>query len=263
MKSRKVSLGNQITQTVATAGPVTIAAMVEWAVGGGTGIATGAVTEVLSAVFIGRHLSKLEERRVDLVLQSAKKKLETYETLNYPTKAPGFFLDDEGYSSDEAEVFEAVLKAAVDDQEQRKAPLLGFLLASIARGRNASKIERSDANRLISMVRTLSYRQLCLISIVVSDRRANNENRFHIRYDPNGNEVPLSSLMAFAELRDLQTLGYVGISGGGADAAYLVTVKELASILFDEADLFEINQADLTQQRDSLRTLAESLAPER
>jgi hypothetical protein len=69
--------------------------------------------------------------------------------------------------------------------------------------------------------------------------------------------------MAFAELRDLQTLGYVGISGGGADAPYLVTVKEPASILFDEADLFEINPADLTEQRDALRTLAESLASER
>lgn len=74
-----------------------------------------------------------------------------------------FAVVEEGKQSDAEEIAEGVLQTAAFAYEQKKAPYLGHLLASIA---IRDDIQLADAHRLTRLVATLSYRQLaCLAAI--------------------------------------------------------------------------------------------------
>lgn len=85
------------------------------------------------------------------------------------TLVGGFATVAGGERSDAEEIAEGILQTAAFAYEQKKAPYLGHLLASIAiRG----DIHLADAHRLTRLVAALSYRQLaCLAAIGIGEAK--------------------------------------------------------------------------------------------
>lgn len=110
---------------------------------------------------ISRWVGDRQVERVSETIRAAAADIEQYRAGG--GEVVGMFASVGDERSDAEEVAEGILQTAAFAYEQRKAPYLGHLLASIAiRG----DIHLADAHRLTRLVGELSYRQLaCLAAI--------------------------------------------------------------------------------------------------
>jgi hypothetical protein len=100
----------------------------------------------------------------------------------------GFFDPDITDRSQADEIYEALMNSVVTGHEERKARYFGYLLKSIS---ERTDIGLADANSLVSLSGTLTYRQLCLAYIFT------NRDDFSLRehaYEPDEMSVSLSSV---------------------------------------------------------------------
>lgn len=239
-------------------GPSLLGTLVGLTIDGSAGALLVAPVTAMVAMFLGRMLGKPEELRATAALEAAALKLQELEHLGYERRRDDFFDAKAGSTSDFFEVAEGVLSAAVEDQEQRKAPLLGRLLANIAQGKDAAGINRADANALVGLVRRLSYRQLCLVALIGQADQRDDGMKFRFYPGPLGKspKYARSWTPAFTleELVELETLRLVVMSPGvPADQASIVTPVGLSIALFEQADLWSIPEDDLREVRQSLQ----------
>lgn len=139
------------------------------------GAAVGALAQELCVVVLDdiaqRALSPREEQRVAdvaaLAIEAIRERL-----LSETKRQDDFFDGDADSPSPAAEVFEGVLLSAKQEHEQLKLPYLANFYSNLV---FADQVKRSEANYLLSIVESLTYTQLCLLSIV------SQSNRFTLR----------------------------------------------------------------------------------
>jgi hypothetical protein len=162
-----------------------------------TGAAAGAlISNVLRNIGIEiseRMLSPREEVRIGAALGFAVNKIqENFKNGAIPRDDD--FFDDKPYDrAAYKEIVEGVLLAAQREYEEKKTRLYGNLLANIA---FSPGISRAHASLLIRLTQSLSYRQLCLLSIF------GQRDRFRLRQN-NYRETTTMSVEIISLLQEI------------------------------------------------------------
>jgi len=136
-------------------------------VGGPGGAALGGASGVVIARslsdIVDRVLSTREKIRVGatatFALEGIKSRLDSGDEL----RNDGFFEKKEKARSDAEEIFEGVLLKAKNEHEEKKAKILGNIFANIA---FYPSITIGQANHALKIAETLTYRQMCLLSLI-------------------------------------------------------------------------------------------------
>jgi hypothetical protein len=134
-------------------------------VGTVAGAAIGAVVGEVCVVVLDdlakRLLSPREEQRVAgvaaLAIDGIRERL-----LLEPKRDDGFFDSDADTPSPAEELFEGVLLSAKQEHEQLKLPYLANFYTNLIFD---SSVKRAEANYLLSLAESLTYRQLCLLGL--------------------------------------------------------------------------------------------------
>jgi hypothetical protein len=137
---------------------------------GPTGAAVGAIagtaiTKSLSIIsdVAHRHLSDREKMRTGAGLVFALGKISTYLESGLEPRNDGFFDTDITERSKSDEVLEGTLIKCRDETEERKVRFLGNIYANVA---FRSDISIAASNWLLQKADELTYRQLCILSII-------------------------------------------------------------------------------------------------
>jgi hypothetical protein len=128
-------------------------------------IAATALTKFLNIIsdVARRHLSKREKVRTGAGLLFALEKITFYLKSGLELRNDGFFDTDTTGRSKSDEILEGVLLKCRDEAEERKVRLLGNIYANVA---FRPEISIAAANWLIQKADELTYRQLCMLSII-------------------------------------------------------------------------------------------------
>jgi hypothetical protein len=152
-------------------GEMTVGGAAGFATGGPVGGAVGAGAPAVIRAFVWaagefreRVLGHREAYRVVSVVRLAKAKYEENIAGGAQVRDDDFFLKDEASGRSSAdEIVEGTLLAAQREHEERKVPYYANLIANLP---FEPAIDRYTANFLLRTAQELSYRQLCLLTLV-------------------------------------------------------------------------------------------------
>jgi hypothetical protein len=134
---------------------------------------SGACTVVLDDL-AERYLSPKEQQRIGgvaaLAIESIREKL-----LWQEKRDDDFFDSSEGHASAAEEIFEGVLLVAKQEHEQQKLQYIANFYSNLV---FMPSIKRAEANFLLAVAETLTYRQFCLLGLI--DQIAS----FRVRAEP-------------------------------------------------------------------------------
>lgn len=131
------------------------------------------VRDVLSHVgseFKERVLSKREQARIGTAIMYARMKIEKNIKEGKEIRQDGFFESKGEGMSDADEIYEGTLLAAQRDHEEKKLKYYGNLIGNLG---FAKEFDKSQANYFIKISEGLTYRQICLLKIIVESMRKN------------------------------------------------------------------------------------------
>jgi hypothetical protein len=225
------------------------------------GLGAGVATDEVGKELIRKFAARPSDRAHRAILR-AQRRIEERVAAGEPWRTDGEF--EGGSSEDVFRIFETAVRAAMSSTEQRKADLVGSLLASAALDDSASV---ADILRMIRYIEDLSWRQVVALAYFADDKRAANRELLSaggsegtIRIRP-GCEAELSELARTHELIGLRqqddsvanpsntmnggqltaaSLSRVGPTGLGLTLHRLAEMGEL--ITDDELDAFEGNE---------------------
>ncbi|UNK19614.1 hypothetical protein MNQ98_06165 [Paenibacillus sp. N3/727] len=117
--------------------------------------------------YANRQLSKLEEFRVGEAAKYCIGKIESKIQNGFtPRDDDRFFASNENYRSSAEEIFEGVLTKCKLEHEQKKSNYISNLFVNVA----FEKVSVAQANFLLKLVGTMTYRQLCLIKLFYQNK---------------------------------------------------------------------------------------------
>ncbi len=222
------------------------------AVAGGAGGPTVAhALRYLASEFKQRFLGQREEVRVGAVIAFAGEKIRQNIQDGYQVRQDEFFQEELGGRSTAEEVFEGVLLAAQREPQEKKVRFYGNLVANIA---FHPEIDRDQANFLISLGQSLSFRQLCLLRLFAVN------NNFNLREEDyrDGSLSGAERIALVQEIYELYSRGLIG-SGGSAllgvtdVAPAMMNIQGAAVTLHNLMELWGILPQDLNQTARWLR----------
>jgi hypothetical protein len=137
-------------------------------IGAAIGGAIGAAVQGAASDMADRELSCREAMRVGATMSYAIEFIrERIDAGDHP-REDGFFQPDDSKRSPAEEIFEGVLLKAKTDHEERKARFYGQLFTNVAFEPNCS---RAEANHLLHLMDSLTFLQLCLVSLFSDPER--------------------------------------------------------------------------------------------
>lgn len=209
--------GNTATNTLVSTG----AAIAGGAIGAGISLAAGPIgviaggalsplfskiIERVAEEFSSRALADREEVKVGAVLSFALSRIEANLSDGRCLRQDDFFEKSLYGRSSATEILEGVMLASQREHEEKKIKHYGNLIAIIA---FRSDITKEQANLLIKLGENLTYRQLCILSLVANkdSYRLRAENR--AEKDDQGK--PFSTLTSIEETFVLQEVSNLQI----------------------------------------------------
>ena len=204
-------------------------------VGGGAGVAIGflfsgpagavaggAIGPVITRALIctvddiqKRFLSQREQNRIGAVLIYAARKYQDNIAKGMVVRTDGFFKESLNERSDGKEIFEGVLLAAKGEHEEKKLLFFANLLINIAFD---PTIDRAQANFLIKLSETITFRQMCLLSVYADHDRLN-----HMRKCLSNKEFPYPDAKRYSLRQEAIDLGSQGLLRTGCKLAFQET----------------------------------------
>ncbi|WP_379970808.1 hypothetical protein [Ectobacillus sp. sgz5001026] len=191
----------------------------------------------------GRVLSKRESKKVGATSTYALEKIRDNLSTGKELRNDDFFDLDQSDRSDADEVIEGVIFSAQREHEEKKLKYYGNMLANIAFDESISK---EQANQLIKISTELTYRQLCILRMIVmkdalslrtSDFRGTGISGF-----------PLISLLN--EIYDLYNKGLINSGGevllGITDVnPSKLEIQGMGVLLYNLKELWTIEQSEI------------------
>ena len=247
-EKRSQSLGNLIKKGFKISG-ATIGAGLGFVFGGPQGAIIGAgfgsAIEAIGEEIGNRQLAKREQERVGfaVILTCDKIKENIEKGMRY--RDDDFFREKPNDRSTAKEVTEGILLAAQREYQEKKIVFYSNLLANIA---FYPEIDRAQANLLIRLAESLSYRQLCILALFAQ------KNKFKLRqhdYQDNKTiDIKTSSLLQeIFELYTRHMLYASGIAllGLGDINPSNMTVQGTGTVLAQLMELLKIDTTDLNE----------------
>jgi hypothetical protein len=229
---------------VGTLAGVAVSSSVEGHTGAYVG---GVVAVVLSQViqeFSHRLLGTGEKRRIDDVVSFACRKIESNIVAGKQIRQDDFFTNQPDGRSSAEEIAEGVLIVSQREYEERKTPFYGNLFGNLA---FTSLYDRAYSNQLLKIAEEISYRQLCLISIVRNNKHLRLQ---HSSLRKHHRSVSQQRLAALQELMGLHLRGLITDSSNTAwlgvwDATVDASLVELGTALYDLMELSSLRIVDV------------------
>lgn len=204
-----------------------------------------------------KHLTPREEVRIASVMLYALERLKALmDEESWKEKDEYFILDEQDQERSIAlEQIEGTIRAAKDEFEERKIKYLGNLYAHIV----FNQIPLEKGNALIRIVNELSFRQLCILSLLVREYPlALTAQEIEIQKNKHGAEV--EELTLVSEIKDLQRRGlvvYTGTYPNFEKAATTINTRFLLPSHFSRefarlTYIQEIDNSDLTRLNNDL-----------
>ena len=158
-----------------------------------------------------RFLSHNETRRIGIVMIYACNRFEENKKKGLEIRDDGFFNDNIKRSTGE-EVIEGILLIAQREYQEKKLQYQGNLLANIA---VCPEIDQAQANYLIKLAATLTYRQLCMLTLIEQKKKYSISELANksAKYRPD--EFTSEELSLIQELHLMYTQGIVSTYKGG------------------------------------------------
>lgn len=245
----------------------TTGALVGLGLAGPPGAVAGAITGPIISKIIrkiadevaNRFLSQNERKRIGAVLIYAGQKIEKIKKVGLTVRDDDFFKVSDGRSTAE-EIVEGVLLTAQREYQEKKLPFQGNLLANIA---FYPEIKPAQANYLIKLAGSLTYRQLCLLSLIAQKEKFSLKDSgttsATVVTDPD--EFSNESLSLIQELHALFSQGIVTSEHGGIWVDTLairpggLILKGVGLNLFKLMSLDSIENKDLESLAKDFRTI--------
>lgn len=195
----------------------------------------------LAVEFRQRVLGHREEVRAGAVIVYTAMKIEENIVSGQQVRQDDFFQEQLGDRSAAEEIAEGVLLIAQREHQERKLKIYGNLLANIV---FRTDIDRGMANALVSQVERMSYRQICILSLIVRKSEFDLRDRtYGLMYK----DLKLSSILMDAY--ELAHRGILGIDPVDAPGTVFPThpMPETGKLLFDLMELRDIDKSELEQ----------------
>jgi hypothetical protein len=190
-----------------------------------------------------RFLSKREEKRIGATLAYAITKIEENLKKGKKVRDDGFFESKTTERPPSQEIYEGTLIAAQKEHEEKKIKYYGNLLANLGFEKS---FDKAQANLLLKIGQELTYRQLCILSLIPQ------KERFTLRQlDYRGQDVSDGKLIVL--LQEIYDLYNQGLVNGGTDAYISLTdvnpskigIQGTGVYLYNLMELFTIPKEEL------------------
>lgn len=225
---------------------VSISSFIGTAVGGPFGaVAGGLLGVILTKIctdLTNRNLSSKEEERITKTLIFANQKTEEHIQKNHIARKDDFYKEDATKRSNAIEIIEGILLKSKDEYQENKLEFFGYFLANISFYENIS-IE--DANHMLNIVSRLTYRQMCILSLIGTKNEFQNIKFKKGMYRDMPNPA-IETIIVFQEIYDI--INGLGLVNNG-DAAILgwydimpneLIFSEIGQLYFDIMELHRI-----------------------
>jgi hypothetical protein len=219
-----------------------------------------------------RQISEREVVRIGGALAVAVTRINERLEKGEQLRQDGFFAAEGSQRSAANEVGEGVLLAAQREHEEKKVPLLGSLLASIAFD---SEISRPQPNLLLRLGEELSYQQLCVLALLGDNQLDATEelefdshevlglrNEKFVDSDNVGELASMDHAGLLQELADLYSRllitgsGPLGSRPAGGIAYTMPSSLRIQGVglhLYHSMELWNIDETDIEQTTSLLR----------
>lgn len=217
--------GNAIGETLAflCGGAVggTLGGPVGAAVGGAVGVTISKTSTKLLSDFADRFLSSREEVRVGGTAALAISKIKDYLDAGMLPRDDNFFTDQDGKRTNAEEIFEGVLLKSKNEHEEKKAIIYANIFAKVAFD---SDISLGEANYVIQIAENLTYRQICVLSLIGKKKQNQGINLRSNNYCSLEEETPESIFLLGIEIHRMYALNLV--SGKGIPTAWQLIIPD-------------------------------------
>jgi len=132
-------------------------------VGAGLGKLTSKSIEKIITDFSNRSLSKREEVRVGATAALAIVKIQKCLDSGYTLRDDGFFTVQYTGRSDAEEIFEGALLKAKNEHEEKKTKFYANIFTTLS---FTTGISIGEANHMLQVAEQVSYRQMCVLSLL-------------------------------------------------------------------------------------------------
>lgn len=234
--------------------------------GGPIGAASAGVLGVIIAKSTGklisdvanRYLSYREEIRIGATAAFALSAIQDRLTEGDKPRDDGFFTSQAGENSSAEEIFEGILLKSKNEHEEKKIRLLGNFFANLA---FAPEISAAEANHLLKVAESLTYRQMCLLTLFHLKPKMEEPLR-KVDYSDSDQDISLETISLLQEIMDMYNQGllvrvagngsgFVALLGWGDIAPDLMTLtplgEHLAMLLGFDADNKDVFKALVVQ----------------
>jgi hypothetical protein len=221
-----------------------------------TGAATGpAVAAVVRGVrdVSQRQLSEWEGKRIERVAYFAIRRIADNNSHRFSLRQDGFFGDRPDDRSAATEILEGVIRAAQQEYQEKKIPFYGNLLGNVP---FHPEIDPAQAVALLKLGERLSYRQLCLIALLLErDRYGLADTSYTFETTTDGRTIGL--IQDAVELRSIGLLPTAGATYGDPGPMIITPLHESVTQpgrqLYQLMNLSELDTTDIEGLAKALR----------
>lgn len=216
---------------------------------GAGGVAAARILKHLGQEVSERLLGPREKVRVGGVLAIAASEINQRIKNGERVRSDGFFEERASGRTDAEEVAESVLLKSQREPEEKKIPYMGHLLSNVAFD---TEISAQMAHQIIKTAEQLTYRQLCIMKLIV------NKTAFGLRYqDYRGQDTFTKELYQLLyECLDLYNRGLVNFSGEVAFGPTDISPGKM-TIQGLGADIYNLMNLNLIPEQDLVSIVAQ------
>ena len=162
-----------------------------------------------------RAMSAREKVRVGAAAAVAFNKIEKFSQLGNEPRKDGFFESEEGKRSNAEEILEGTLRRAREEYEEKKILFLGNFYANMV---YSPGVSTEEANYYLRLFDSLTYRQLCIMSLIVmKPQYPDFQNLRKHDYRTRNANMQASTVALLQEIYALYNLGLVCVRSAAGD----------------------------------------------
>lgn len=207
------------------------------------GALAGTVITRVTKELAQRFLSSKETQRIEKGLTFIGYKIASNIQNQIPLRADGFFDPDSSGQSDADEILEAVLIKCKNEPQDKKLRFVANIFANVA---FRADVSSTDAHYLLKISEDLTYRQLCLISLVEKGKEIGQ--RFSWGWYLQQSQKEQTDPSFNAEQRKLTD--YIHAMGNTEQPPFL---QPLGKLCYELMDLSEIPVEDLHEVAELIK----------
>ena len=190
-----------------------------------------------------RMIGEREKIRIGATIAFAVEKIQENLENGLTIRQDEFFEEKIGERSTADEILEGTLLAAQKEYQEKKLKFYGNLVANIA---FYNEIDREQANFLIKLAESISYRQICILNIFVNKDNYNLKENDYTK----AGEIGAKRVLLLQEIYDLDSYGILDCSneailGPGQIKPAKMNIQGAGALLYNLMELWTINAQEI------------------